>query len=83
MNKCKKTRKLHLVNTKRTTLKAERDQVYSGYFIESYQGGIEGKYGENTAVRVTSPTGEKQTTDLKNNFTQFVSAWKRKALIFL
>ena len=45
----------------RTTLKTERDQVYAGYYIESYQGGIEGKYGVNTAIRVTSPEGEKQT----------------------
>ena len=45
----------------RTTLKAERGVLYEGYFLESHQGDIEGNYGTNTAVRVTSPTGEKQT----------------------
>lgn len=45
----------------RTTLKAQRDQVYAGYYIESYQGGIQGNYGPNTAIRVTSPEGAKET----------------------
>jgi hypothetical protein len=45
----------------RSTLQAERDILFEGYFIESYQSGIEGKFGDNTAVRITSPTGEKQT----------------------
>lgn len=66
----------------RTTLKAERDQVYAGYYIESYQGGIEGKYGANTAIRVTSPEGEKQTlwvngyeeTHFENFMKKLVSA---------
>jgi hypothetical protein len=45
----------------RSTLKADRDILYEGYFVESYQSGIAGQFGDNTAVRVTSPTGEKQT----------------------
>jgi len=45
----------------RSTLQAERDILFEGYIIESYQSGIEGKFGDNTAVRITSPTGEKQT----------------------
>jgi len=68
----------------RTTLKAERDQVYSGYFIESYQAGIEGKYGENTAVRVTSPTGEKQTLWVngfeEQHFNQFIERLEKKGV---
>ena len=45
----------------RSTLKADRDILYDGYFVESFQSGIPGQYGDNTAVRITSPTGEKQT----------------------
>ena len=45
----------------RETLKAERDQVYENYYLESFQDGIEGKYGNNTAVRLTSPEGTKVT----------------------
>ena len=61
----------------RTTLKAERDTPYTGYYIESYQSGIEGNFGPNTAVRVTSPSGEKQTLWVNNfeekHFLQFIS----------
>ena len=68
----------------RTTLRAERDQVYSGYIIESYQGGIEGKYGENTAVRVTSPDGEKQTLWVngfeEQHFNQFIERLEKKGI---
>ena len=68
----------------RTTLKAERDQVYSDYIIESYQGGIEGKYGENTAVRITSPTGEKQTLWVngfeEQHFNQFIERLEKKGV---
>ena len=46
----------------RETLRLELDTVYEGYIIEGYQSGIQGKYGENTAVRLTSPSGEKVTT---------------------
>jgi hypothetical protein len=45
----------------RSTLKADRDILYDGYFVESFQSGIAGQFGDNTAVRITSPTGEKQT----------------------
>lgn len=68
----------------RTTLKAERDQVYSGYFVESYQSGIEGKFGENTAVRVTSPEGEKQTLWVngyeEQHFLQFIERLEKKGI---
>lgn len=45
----------------RETLRAERDEIYSGYIVESSQDGIEGKYGTNTAIRLTSPEGTKLT----------------------
>ena len=45
----------------RETLRAERDKIYAGYYLESSQGGIEGKFGTNTAVRLTSPEGTKLT----------------------
>ena len=68
----------------RTTLKAERNQIYSGYFLESYQGGIEGKYGENTAVRLTSPDGEKMTLWVngfeETHFNQFVERLEKKGV---
>lgn len=68
----------------RATLKAERDQIYSGYFLESYQGGIEGKYGENTAVRLTSPDGEKMTLWVngfeETHFNQFVERLEKKGV---
>ena len=68
----------------RTTLKAERGQIYSGYFLESYQGGIEGKYGENTAVRLTSPDGEKMTLWVngfeEKHFNQFVERLEKKGV---
>lgn len=68
----------------RATLKAERDQIYSGYFLESYQGGIEGKYGENTAVRLTSPDGEKMTLWVngfeETHFNQFIERLEKKGV---
>lgn len=68
----------------RATLKAERDKVYSGFFLESYQGGIEGKYGENTAVRLTSPEGDKLTLWVngyeETHFNQFISLLEKKGI---
>jgi hypothetical protein len=68
----------------RSTLKAERDRVYSGFFLESYQGGIEGKYGENTAVRLTSPEGDKLTLWVngfeETHFNQFVERLEKKGI---
>lgn len=66
----------------RTTLKAERDQVYSDYIVESYQSGIKGTYGENTAVRITSSTGEKHTLWVngfeEKHFLQFIERLEKK-----
>lgn len=68
----------------RTTLKAERDQVYSGYIVESFQNGIEGKYGENTAVRLTSPEGEKLTLWVngfeEEHFNSFIGRLSAKGI---
>lgn len=66
----------------RTTLKAERDKVYSDYIVESYQSGIEGKFGDNTAIRLTSPDGEKMTLWVngfeEKHFNQFVERLEKK-----
>ena len=66
----------------RDTLKAERDTVYSGYFLESYQGEIKGNYGMNTAVHLTSPDGDKLTLWVNNweeqHFLGFVSKLEEK-----
>jgi len=68
----------------RTTLKAERDTVYSDYIIESFQGDIEGKYGTNTAVRVTSPDGEKLTLWVngfeEQHFNSFIERLQAKGI---
>jgi len=68
----------------RSTLKAERDRVYSGFFLESHQGGIEGKYGENTAVRLTSPEGDKLTLWVngfeETHFNQFIERLEKKGI---
>jgi len=68
----------------RTTLKAERDTVYSDYIIESYQGDIEGKYGTNTAIRLTSADGEKQTLWVngfeEQHFNNFIERLQSKGI---
>jgi hypothetical protein len=67
---------------KRDKLDTERDVVYAGYFIESYQGDIEGKFGKNTAVRVTSPEGTKLTLWVngyeEEHFGQFMTKIEKK-----
>jgi len=62
----------------RETMRAERDTIYSGYYLESFQSGIEGKYGENTAVRVTSPEGEKLTLWVNGYEEQHFNAFMEK-----
>ena len=68
----------------RETMRAERDTIYSGYYLESFQSGIEGKYGENTAVRVTSPEGEKLTLWVngyeEQHFNAFMDKLDKKGL---
>ena len=61
----------------RETLKAERDKPYLGYIVEGYSANVEGKFGNNTAIRLTSPAGEKQTLWVNNfeeqHFNQFIA----------
>ena len=68
----------------RETLRAERDKIYSGYFLESSQDGIEGKFGTNTAVRLTSPEGTKLTLWVngyeEEHFNAFVAKLEKKGV---
>jgi len=68
----------------RETLKAERDQVYENYYLESFQDGIEGKYGNNTAVRLTSPEGTKLTLWVngyeEEHFNAFIEKLDKKGV---
>jgi len=68
----------------RETLRAERDQIYSGYIIESSQDGIEGKYGTNTAIRLTSPEGTKVTLWVNSyeeeHFNAFIEKLDKKGV---
>jgi hypothetical protein len=68
----------------RETLRAERDKIYAGYYLESSQGGIEGKFGTNTAVRLTSPEGTKLTLWVngfeEEHFNAFVEKLGKKGV---
>ena len=68
----------------RETLRADRDVVYSGYYLESSQDGIEGKYGTNTAVRLTSPEGTKLTLWVngyeEEHFNGFMAKLEKKGV---
>ena len=68
----------------RETLRADRDVVYSGYYLESSQDGIEGKYGTNTAVRLTSPEGTKLTLWVngyeEEHFNAFMAKLEKKGV---
>ena len=68
----------------RETLRADRDLVYSGYYLESSQDGIEGKYGTNTAVRLTSPEGTKLTLWVngyeEEHFNAFMAKLEKKGV---
>ena len=68
----------------RDTLRAERDKIYAGYYLESSQDGIEGKYGTNTAVRLTSSEGTKVTLWVngyeEEHFNAFVAKLEKKGV---
>ena len=68
----------------RDTLRAERDKIYAGYYLESSQDGIEGKFGTNTAVRLTSPEGTKLTLWVngyeEEHFNAFVAKLEKKGV---
>ena len=59
-----------------TRLDVPFDEVFVGYYLEGYTDEIPGKYGVSTAVRLTSPTGEKCTMWLSSfeqaHFLRFV-----------
>ena len=68
----------------RETLKTEREKPYLGYIVEGYSANVEGKFGNNTAIRLTSPTGEKQTLWVNNfeeqHFNQFIARLEKQGL---
>lgn len=68
----------------RVTLKAEREKPYLGYIVEGYSANVEGKFGNNTAIRLTSPAGEKQTLWVNNfeeqHFNQFITRLEKQGL---
>lgn len=68
----------------RETLKAEREKPYQGYIIEGYTSDVAGKFGDNTAIRITSPTGEKQTLWVngfeEQHFQQFLTRLEKQGL---
>jgi len=62
----------------RETLKAERDILYEGYILEGYTSDVQGKYGTNTAIRLTSADGDKLTLWVngyeEEHFLQFMAS---------
>ena len=68
----------------RETLKAEREKPYLNYIVEGYSANVEGKFGKNTAIRITSPSGEKQTLWVNNfeeqHFNQFITRLEKQGL---
>ena len=68
----------------RETLKAERETPYQGYIIEGYTSDVAGKFGNNTAIRITSPAGEKQTLWVngyeEQHFQQFLSRLEKQGI---
>ena len=45
-------------------------ELHSGYILEGYTSGIEGKYGESTAVRMIAPEGGRRMTLWLTGFEQ-------------
>ena len=67
----------------RETLQAEFGEVYENYIVEGYTSDIASKFGgTNTAVRLTSPTGEKVVLWVggfeQDHFTQKMAQWARQ-----
>jgi len=64
----------------RENLRPELDEIYNDYIVEGYTAGIEGEYGESTAVRMTSPDGKKVTVWLssfmRDHFASKVKGWE-------
>ena len=55
-----------------------------GYILEGYSANVEGKFGKNTAIRLTSPAGEKQTLWVNNfeeqHFNQFITRLEKQGI---
>ena len=68
----------------REPLRAEFDTVYENYIVEGYTAGIEGDYGTSTAVRMTSPNGEKVTMWVSSyeatHFENKVKGWEKEGI---
>jgi len=66
----------------RETLRAAFDTIYENYIVEGYTAGIEGEYGTSTAVRMTSPDGEKVTMWVSSyeadHFESKVKGWENE-----
>ncbi len=66
-----------------TTLKATFDEVYENYIVEGFTSDIASEFGgTNTAVRMTSPEGEKVTLWVgsyeQDHFLRKVAQWKKQ-----
>lgn len=66
----------------RETLKTEREKPYQNYIVEGFTGNLDGKFGKNTAIRLTSPTGEKQTLWVagfeEQHFNQYIAKLEKQ-----
>jgi|TARA_B100000029_G_scaffold387986_1_gene384034 hypothetical protein len=67
----------------RTSLKAEFGTLYENYIVEGYTSDIKSEYGgTNTAIRLTSPEGEKLTLWVgsyeQDHFHRMVARWEKQ-----
>lgn len=67
----------------RTSLKAEFGALYENYIVEGYTSDIKSEYGgTNTAIRLTSPEGEKLTLWVgsyeQDHFHRMVARWEKQ-----
>ncbi len=71
------------INRDRLVVSIDEDtgysELHSGYLLEGYTSGIEGKYGESTAVRLVNPDGRRVTLWLtgyeQEHLMNMVSGW--------
>jgi len=67
----------------RVSLKAEFGTMYENYIVEGYTSDIKSEYGgTNTAIRLTSPEGEKLTLWVgsyeQDHFHRMVARWEKQ-----
>lgn len=62
----------------RVTLKAQFNVLYRNYIVEGYTANVQSKFGKNTAVRMTSPEGEKVTLWVSNFEEQHFNAFVKR-----